>query len=171
MNSIFIRADSGARGSAAQIRQLAGMRGLMAKPNLELTLGVRLKPWGGEGGTGILPVTGATSYQPVLRHSPFLTFTRVRLSWPLQDRLEALSYDETQSRRRQNAAYGANITRQRELAEHFHRRTGLPALELTGCGQNTDGDRQVVAPPFLGQIGRSKIDGDTALRKLETSRN
>ena len=32
MNSIFIMADSGARGSAAQIRQLAGMRGLMAKP-------------------------------------------------------------------------------------------------------------------------------------------
>ena len=33
MNSIFIMADSGARGSAAQIRQLAGMRGLMAKPD------------------------------------------------------------------------------------------------------------------------------------------
>ncbi len=32
-NSIFIMADSGARGSAAQIRQLAGMRGLMAKPD------------------------------------------------------------------------------------------------------------------------------------------
>src|SRR4030088_2799617 len=31
-NSIFMMADSGARGSAAQIRQLAGMRGLMAKP-------------------------------------------------------------------------------------------------------------------------------------------
>ena len=33
LNSIFIMADSGARGSAAQIRQLAGMRGLMAKPD------------------------------------------------------------------------------------------------------------------------------------------
>jgi len=33
MNSLFIMADSGARGSAAQIRQLAGMRGLMAKPD------------------------------------------------------------------------------------------------------------------------------------------
>jgi len=33
MNSIFIMADSGARGSQAQIRQLAGMRGLMAKPD------------------------------------------------------------------------------------------------------------------------------------------
>ena len=33
MNSIFVMADSGARGSAAQIRQLAGMRGLMAKPD------------------------------------------------------------------------------------------------------------------------------------------
>ena len=32
-NSIYIMADSGARGSAAQIRQLAGMRGLMAKPD------------------------------------------------------------------------------------------------------------------------------------------
>ncbi|MCM2132136.1 DNA-directed RNA polymerase subunit beta' [Larsenimonas rhizosphaerae] len=32
-NSVFIMADSGARGSAAQIRQLAGMRGLMAKPD------------------------------------------------------------------------------------------------------------------------------------------
>jgi len=32
-NNIFIMADSGARGSAAQIRQLAGMRGLMAKPD------------------------------------------------------------------------------------------------------------------------------------------
>jgi len=33
MNSVYIMADSGARGSAAQIRQLAGMRGLMAKPD------------------------------------------------------------------------------------------------------------------------------------------
>ncbi len=33
MNSIYIMADSGARGSAAQIRQLAGMRGLMARPD------------------------------------------------------------------------------------------------------------------------------------------
>ena len=33
LNSIFVMADSGARGSAAQIRQLAGMRGLMAKPD------------------------------------------------------------------------------------------------------------------------------------------
>ncbi len=32
-NSIYMMADSGARGSAAQIRQLAGMRGLMAKPD------------------------------------------------------------------------------------------------------------------------------------------
>ena len=32
-NSIFVMADSGARGSPAQIRQLAGMRGLMAKPD------------------------------------------------------------------------------------------------------------------------------------------
>ena len=32
-NPIFMMADSGARGSAAQIRQLAGMRGLMAKPD------------------------------------------------------------------------------------------------------------------------------------------
>ena len=35
-NSIFIMADSGARGSSAQIRQLAGMRGLMAKPSQEI---------------------------------------------------------------------------------------------------------------------------------------
>ncbi|MDZ7810895.1 MAG: hypothetical protein U5L11_13395 [Arhodomonas sp.] len=33
INSIFMMADSGARGSPAQIRQLAGMRGLMAKPD------------------------------------------------------------------------------------------------------------------------------------------
>ncbi|WP_394540471.1 DNA-directed RNA polymerase subunit beta' [Lysobacter enzymogenes] len=33
MNSIYIMADSGARGSQAQIRQLAGMRGLMARPD------------------------------------------------------------------------------------------------------------------------------------------
>ena len=32
-NAIYMMADSGARGSAAQIRQLAGMRGLMAKPD------------------------------------------------------------------------------------------------------------------------------------------
>ncbi|OUY08967.1 DNA-directed RNA polymerase subunit beta' [Acinetobacter populi] len=32
-NSIYMMSDSGARGSAAQIRQLAGMRGLMAKPD------------------------------------------------------------------------------------------------------------------------------------------
>ena len=35
-NSIFMMADSGARGSAAQIKQLAGMRGLMAKPSGEI---------------------------------------------------------------------------------------------------------------------------------------
>ncbi len=35
-NSIYMMADSGARGSAAQIRQLAGMRGLMAKPSGEI---------------------------------------------------------------------------------------------------------------------------------------
>ncbi|PIS09797.1 MAG: DNA-directed RNA polymerase subunit beta' [Bdellovibrio sp. CG10_big_fil_rev_8_21_14_0_10_47_8] len=35
-NPIFIMADSGARGSAAQIRQLGGMRGLMAKPSGEI---------------------------------------------------------------------------------------------------------------------------------------
>ncbi len=35
-NPIYIMADSGARGSAAQIRQLAGMRGLMAKPSGEI---------------------------------------------------------------------------------------------------------------------------------------
>jgi DNA-directed RNA polymerase subunit beta' len=35
-NSIYMMADSGARGSAAQIKQLAGMRGLMAKPSGEI---------------------------------------------------------------------------------------------------------------------------------------
>ena len=35
-NSIFMMADSGARGSSAQMRQLAGMRGLMAKPSGEI---------------------------------------------------------------------------------------------------------------------------------------
>ncbi|UCG78967.1 MAG: DNA-directed RNA polymerase subunit beta' [Nitrospirota bacterium] len=35
-NNVFMMADSGARGSAAQIRQLAGMRGLMAKPSGEI---------------------------------------------------------------------------------------------------------------------------------------
>lgn len=35
-NSIYIMANSGARGSAAQLRQLAGMRGLMAKPSGEI---------------------------------------------------------------------------------------------------------------------------------------
>ena len=35
-NNIFMMADSGARGSAAQLRQLAGMRGLMAKPSGEI---------------------------------------------------------------------------------------------------------------------------------------
>ena len=35
-NSIFIMADSGSRGSETQIRQLAGMRGLMAKPSGEI---------------------------------------------------------------------------------------------------------------------------------------
>src|SRR6266851_1615179 len=39
-NSIYMMANSGARGSAAQIRQLAGMRGLMAKPQKKLTGGV-----------------------------------------------------------------------------------------------------------------------------------
>ena len=36
VNAIFMMADSGARGSAAQIKQLAGMRGLMAKPSGEI---------------------------------------------------------------------------------------------------------------------------------------
>jgi DNA-directed RNA polymerase subunit beta' len=36
LNPIFMMADSGARGSAQQIRQLAGMRGLMAKPSGEI---------------------------------------------------------------------------------------------------------------------------------------
>ncbi|MBI3550379.1 MAG: DNA-directed RNA polymerase subunit beta', partial [Elusimicrobia bacterium] len=36
-NSIFLMADSGARGSRQQVRQLAGMRGLMAKPQTKLT--------------------------------------------------------------------------------------------------------------------------------------
>ena len=36
LNSVFMMADSGARGSAAQMKQLAGMRGLMAKPSGEI---------------------------------------------------------------------------------------------------------------------------------------
>ena len=36
-NSVFMMADSGARGSKEQIRQLAGMRGLMAKPQKTMT--------------------------------------------------------------------------------------------------------------------------------------
>ncbi|MFX6218459.1 hypothetical protein ABTF55_21920, partial [Acinetobacter baumannii] len=35
-NSIYMMAHSGARGSQAQIKQLAGMRGLMAKPSGEI---------------------------------------------------------------------------------------------------------------------------------------
>ena len=36
INPIFMMADSGARGSKEQMRQLAGMRGLMAKPSGEI---------------------------------------------------------------------------------------------------------------------------------------
>ena len=36
VNSIYMMAHSGARGSPAQMRQLAGMRGLMAKPSGEI---------------------------------------------------------------------------------------------------------------------------------------
>ncbi|MDR3281616.1 MAG: DNA-directed RNA polymerase subunit beta' [Endomicrobium sp.] len=39
-NSLFMMADSGARGSRQQVRQLAGMRGLMAKPQKKLTGGI-----------------------------------------------------------------------------------------------------------------------------------
>jgi DNA-directed RNA polymerase subunit beta' len=39
-NSIYMMADSGARGSRQQVRQLAGMRGLMAKPQKKLTGGI-----------------------------------------------------------------------------------------------------------------------------------
>jgi len=39
-NPIFMMADSGARGSREQIRQLAGMRGLMAKPQKKITGGI-----------------------------------------------------------------------------------------------------------------------------------
>ena len=38
-NPIYMMADSGARGSREQIRQLAGMRGLMAKPQKKITGG------------------------------------------------------------------------------------------------------------------------------------
>src|SRR3546814_8467646 len=37
VNAVFMMADSGARGSAAQIKRLAGMRGLMAKPDRKST--------------------------------------------------------------------------------------------------------------------------------------
>ncbi len=47
-NSIFVMADSGARGSAAQLRQLAGMRGLMAKPSGKL-LKLRSRRTSGKG--------------------------------------------------------------------------------------------------------------------------
>ena len=36
INSVYMMADSGARGSAAQMKQLAGMRGLIAKPSGEI---------------------------------------------------------------------------------------------------------------------------------------
>ena len=36
INSVFMMADSGARGSQAQMKQLAGMRGLIAKPSGEI---------------------------------------------------------------------------------------------------------------------------------------
>ena len=36
MNPIFVMSDSGARGSKDQLKQLAGMRGLMAKPSGEI---------------------------------------------------------------------------------------------------------------------------------------
>ena len=39
-NSVFMMADSGARGSRQQVRQLAGMRGLMAKPQKKLSGGI-----------------------------------------------------------------------------------------------------------------------------------
>ena len=39
-NPVFMMADSGARGSKEQIRQLAGMRGLMAKPQKKITGGI-----------------------------------------------------------------------------------------------------------------------------------
>ena len=39
-NSIFLMSDSGARGSRQQVRQLAGMRGLMARPQKKLTGGI-----------------------------------------------------------------------------------------------------------------------------------
>ena len=35
-NSVYMMADSGARGSQAQMKQLAGMRGLIAKPQVKL---------------------------------------------------------------------------------------------------------------------------------------
>lgn len=41
-NSVFMMLDSGARGSKEQIRQLSGMRGLMAKPQKQVQLGRRL---------------------------------------------------------------------------------------------------------------------------------
>jgi len=55
INSIYMMADSGARGSAAQMKQLAGMRGLMAKPSAR-SLRPRSSPTSRKGlfGSGIL---------------------------------------------------------------------------------------------------------------------
>jgi len=41
-NSVYMMAHSGARGSVTQMKQLGGMRGLMAKPNGEITVPVRV---------------------------------------------------------------------------------------------------------------------------------
>ena len=54
LNSVYMMAHSGARGSAAQMKQLAGMRGLMAKPSGEIIeTPIHLELQGGAVGAGV----------------------------------------------------------------------------------------------------------------------
>ena len=70
--------------------------------------------------------------------------------------------------RRQCSTHSSQCSRECQFA---HQLTVLQRFggKLTGGGKDADGDRQVVAAAFLGQVGRRQIDGDPPHRHLEAA--
>ena len=65
-------------------------------------------------------------------------------------------------------AHGTQLAGEREFAGKFMRVQGFGA-NLPRSDQDTQRDGQIETARFLGQIGRRKVDGDAALRKLEAA--
>jgi len=69
-------------------------------------------------------------------------------------------------RRGKRAAHGAQLSGERQLADEFDI-IQCRCRDLAGSGEDTDCDRQIETPAFLGQIGGCEVDGDAARGKLE----